>query len=173
MQPFFIARSRRRGYAGCPMPTVKLEAMDAGDFAAFVERLIPPYAAERAAADHISLEAATAFARKQTAEILGAGHLTPGHLLFNIENGEQERVGDLWVKFDADAQEAFVYEINIYPAFRRQGLASAALNTVQALLKEQGCRVLGLNVFAPNHGAQALYARLGFAAQSSYMNKLL
>jgi len=152
---------------------VKLEPMDAVDFAAFIERLIPPYAAERAAADHVSLEAAEQFARKQTGEILTQGHLTPGQLLFNVENAEQERVGDLWVKFDADAQEAFIYEINIYPAFRRQGLASATLNAVQALLKAQGCRVLGLNVFAPNRGAQALYAKLGFAVQSSYMNKRL
>ena len=61
----------------------------------------------------------------------------------------------------------------IAPQHRRQGHAAGALRQAQQLLKERGCLVLGLNVYAHNPDARALYVKLGFAATSSYMNKVL
>ncbi|MDX2171270.1 MAG: GNAT family N-acetyltransferase [Deltaproteobacteria bacterium] len=151
---------------------VALRAMTAAEADAFLARIAPAYAAERSIADRISLDAAIAFVRDQHARLLPQGHATPGHQFHAIVAGG-ETVGGVWFGCERGSGEAFLYNITIDSAQRRRGYARGALALVEAAARAAGCTRLGLNVFAPNHGAIALYEQSGFATMAMYMNKRL
>jgi len=130
---------------------------------------LAPYAADRMQADFLAQDQADAFVRRQTADTLPQGQATPGHHFYDII-AEAGAVGSLWLRHMPGEREAFVFDLLVHPQFRRRGYAGAALREAQVLLRQAGCEVLGLNVFAHNPGAQALYAKLGFKVASSYMN---
>lgn len=156
------------------MPPVALDPCTHEDFETFLAATLPRYAQERAEGDGIPLAEAEAFARRQRAELLGEGPDTPGHRVWRIvERASQERVGWLWLFVDAARAEAFVYDLSVLPAHRRRGLASAALAEAFAWARGQGAVRIGLNVFAPNAAARALYARLGFREASLYLTRAL
>jgi ribosomal protein S18 acetylase RimI-like enzyme len=148
---------------------IQLQAMSEAAYGAFMQAHFKPYAADRMQADFLTQEQADAFVRRQTADTLPQGRATPGHHFYDII-AEEGRAGSLWLRHAPGEREAFVFDIVIEPRLRRRGYAGAALREAQRQLREAGCEVLGLNVFAHNPGAQALYAKLGFKVASSYMN---
>lgn len=147
----------------------QLQIMSEAAYAAFMQAHFAPYAADRMQADFLTREQADAFVRRQTADTLPQGRATPGHHFYDII-AEGRAVGSLWLRHAPGEREAFVFDLLIQPQFRRRGHAGAALREAQRLLRDAGCEVLGLNVFAHNPNAQALYAKLGFKVASSYMN---
>ncbi|ODT71006.1 MAG: hypothetical protein ABS75_09720 [Pelagibacterium sp. SCN 63-23] len=58
------------------------------------------------------------------------------------------------------------------PAYRRQGMAGAMIQTGLAWALDNGARVAALNVQADNEGAKALYAGLGYRHQYSYLYRV-
>jgi ribosomal protein S18 acetylase RimI-like enzyme len=60
-------------------------------------------------------------------------------------------------------QDAFVDELYVAPARRRQGFAHLALAAVEAACMDLGVKALHLEVERDKTGAQALYRRWGFA----------
>jgi len=66
-----------------------------------------------------------------------------------------------------------VFQIFIYPAYRRQGHGRAALLQVEALASGLGLPAIALNVVGSNVGAQALYRSLGYTVTSLSMQKPL
>jgi ribosomal protein S18 acetylase RimI-like enzyme len=58
--------------------------------------------------------------------------------------------------------DAFVDELYVRPAHRRQGAGRQALEFVAAAARALGARALSLEVNRANRGAQALYRRAGF-----------
>lgn len=156
------------------MSLVALEPCTGEDFEAFLAATLPRYARERAEGDGIPLAEAEAFARRQRAELLAQGPETPGHRVWRIvERASGQGVGWLWLFVDAARGEAFVYDVTVLPAHRRRGLASAALREAFAQARALGAVRIGLNVFAANAPARALYARLGFREASLYLNRRL
>lgn len=152
--------------------SVRLVAMTEREAKEFLETVLPRYVAERAAADHVSSEAAEQAARAQHAQLLPGGKVGAGHTIAWIVAGEQP-VGGVWFFLDTAQREAYVYNITVFPRHRRRGHAAAALALVERAARDAGCRTLALNVFAPNAAAIALYRKLGFAAVSMHMNKVL
>jgi ribosomal protein S18 acetylase RimI-like enzyme len=139
---------------------------------AYLAALLPPYAAERAIADRCPLEEAERFARDQQARLLPQGPRTPGHrFLHLVQEPAGESVGAVWLFVDPASRQAFLYDIEILPTARRRGLATAALGLVEQTARGAGCTVLGLNLFATNTAAAALYAKAGYRAVSCYLNK--
>jgi ribosomal protein S18 acetylase RimI-like enzyme len=63
---------------------------------------------------------------------------------------------------------AFVYNIEVRPDYRRRGHGAGIMNAAALHCRELGCSVLGLNVFAHNPGARALYDRLGYEVTHEY-----
>lgn len=108
--------------------------------------------------------------RQGTARFLPQGLQTPGHHLVVAENGRGEVVGDAWLGPDPSgaAGSAFLYDINVYEAFRRNGYGSAILAAVEELAA--GGR-LRLNVNGDNAAAIALYRRSGYEVSSMVMSK--
>ena len=155
------------------MPDVAFEHMTDAEFRDFMELILPPYAAERAVADHMPLDAAERFAREQHDRLLPNGHETAGHRFLRIVAEGTPAVGGLWLWIDDASEQAFLYNITIFAPYRHQGFASAALSLVERLCRDSGCRALGLNVFASNEAALALYRKVGFRSVASYWNKAL
>lgn len=89
------------------------------------------------------------------------------------ENEAGEIVGNAWVGPDPrqSAGAAWLYDINVFPAFRRRGYGSAILAAAEALTAREGWTSLGLNVFGGNEGAIALYRRNGYDVSSISMHK--
>jgi len=155
-----------------PAAGVKLVAMTEAETAGFLETVLPPYIAERAAADHVPPEVAERAARAQHAQLLPGGKPGPGHTIAWIVAADQP-VGGIWFYLDIANREAYVYNITVFPQHRRRGFARGALTLLEQAARDAGCRTLALNVFAPNKGAIALYRKLGFSAVSMHMNKAL
>ena len=164
----------RRVLAEQCMRIVALEAMSDDAAAAYLAAIAGPYATARAAADHVSLDAAERFVRAQHAALLPDGPRTPGHRFFSIVSAASgETVGRVWLHVDAAAAQAFVYDITTDPAHRRRRFATSALTWVESIARDAGCATLGLNVFADNPGAMALYHILGFQTVSRHLNKVI
>ena len=156
------------------MTRIRLEPMTQAQYSDFMEAIIPPYVAERAAADHVSAEVANRYARHQHARLLPEGHRTTGHRFLRIVSTDSdEPVGGVWFWIDVENKQGVLYNITVFPQHRRRGFASDALVLVEEMVGSAGCTALGLNVFSSNDGAIALYRKLGFSAASSYWNKPL
>lgn len=154
------------------MSQVRLEPMTAAQYAEFLQVILPPYIAARSAADHISPAAAERFARDQHARLLPEGQQTPGHHFHSmVADDAIEPVGGVWYHLDGEKGQAFLYNITVFPAWRRRGYATAALSLVEEAVRSAGCAVLALNVFAENTGAAEMYRQAGYNFVSSHMNK--
>jgi len=109
-----------------------------------------------------------------TAVELRSRQLTVGHRFLRVLSTDSGHgVGDVWFWIDSENKQAFLYYIAIMPEHRRSGFASAALTAIEEMVRAAGCISVGLNVFSSNHGAIALYRKLGFCTVASYWNKPL
>ena len=57
---------------------------------------------------------------------------------------------------------AYIWTIEVLPAFRRMGVAGALLRRVEESAQEAGCVAVELHVSETNGGAQGLYERAGY-----------
>lgn len=138
----------------------------------YLTRLVPEYAADHVRVGNWPAEGAEARAREQVATLLPQGVATPGHALFHVQDASGATVGTLWLATQSSAAghvEAFVYDLEIDPAHRRRGLASAALHEAASWARRQGARRLALHVFGDNTAARGLYRKLGFEESDVHM----
>ena len=70
----------------------------------------------------------------------------------------------LWfaVKEEFNSRIAYVFDIDIAQARRREGHAFRAFLALEAEVERLGLSGIALHVFGHNTSAQALYAKLGF-----------
>jgi ribosomal protein S18 acetylase RimI-like enzyme len=145
-------------------------------FAAYVEAAVAGYAQDNIDAGRWPAEGALARSQADFASLLPQGLATPDHHLFEIlAHAGGPVVGVLWLALEArhGLRGAFVYDIEIHEPHRRQGHATRTFRALEALAVEMGASSVGLHVFAHNPGAQALYARLGYAVSGINMLKPL
>src|SRR5258708_20366170 len=134
-----------------------------------MDAIVPPYVAERAAADHVSAEVAARYARHQHARLLPEGHRTTGHRFLRIVSTDSdESVGGVWFWIDVENKQGFLYNITVFPRHRRRGFASDALVLVEEMVRSPGCTTLGRNVFSSNDRPPPLYPNLTFLPVSRY-----
>lgn len=55
-----------------------------------------------------------------------------------------------------------IHDVAVVPEYRGRGIAQLMMAEVEAIALERGCCKLTLEVLGSNHGAQALYKKLGF-----------
>ncbi|MBS4223119.1 GNAT family N-acetyltransferase [Bacillus sp. FJAT-49682] len=72
----------------------------------------------------------------------------------------------------ADEMVGLIFEIFVLPKYRKQGIAEKLFFEAFEYLKEEGCKIVQLNVFAENP-AKHLYQKLGFREISTIMERQL
>lgn len=153
-----------------------LVPMSAAFYEEFAQQLAKDYAEENVTAGLWQADTALERARSSTQSALPQGINTPDHFLFEIKTEEHgETAGYLWFSNVEryGIRSAFVYELTVYPQFRRQGHAATAFRLMEERLRVLDCVSIELNVFASNPGAQALYASLGYVTTKMNMRKPL
>lgn len=153
-----------------------LSPMGQDAFPAYVEAAIAAYAEENVSAGRWPQVGALARSREDFESLLPQGLDTPDHFICEIlQDATGPVVGWLWYTIERKhgACSAYVYDLEVKPEHRRQGHASRALRLLESLAREAGASSVGLNVFANNDGAQALYRRLGYEPTNLNMRKPL
>ncbi len=145
-------------------------------FAEYLESSILNYAEESVASGRWPAEGAHERSAGGVYRLLPQGLATPKHHLFEIKTAEDgPTVGFLWWAEEDPhgVRRAYVYDIAIKKAYRRQGHARRAFQALESLATGLGLSSIGLHVFGHNAGAQSLYAQLGYAVTGLNMLKKL
>jgi ribosomal protein S18 acetylase RimI-like enzyme len=140
-----------------PMTQEEFDAFVGGEAEAFAEELVSA-GEER--------EHALERSRTMMAELLPSGQESPG-MEFHVAEVGGQPVGDLWLS-TGDTM-AFVYNIEVRPDQRRRGHGAAIMDAAARRCRDLGHPVLGLNVFAHNPNARALYDKLGYEITHEYV----
>ncbi len=143
-----------------------LEPMGEGDYAAYRGACVEELARALAESQGLSLDAAAARAAAEQDELLPAGEATPGQRLFvaRLAPGGKA-VGRAWFGEVPGGEEpgtAFLFHLEVAPAFRGRGLGAALLDGAEARARALGFARMRLYVLSSNAAARALYARAGF-----------
>lgn len=142
---------------------ISLVPMSEVDYQAYLEKMIPEYAAEKVMAGNWTETEALELSRKDYARLLPDGLQTAGNFLFNLINENNETVGFLWyARVEKYPEVAFIFDFEIYSAFRRRGYASQALAALEHQARARGFKKLELHVFGNNLAARELYKKSGF-----------
>jgi GNAT superfamily N-acetyltransferase len=143
---------------------LELRPMTPEQFDAFVGAQGASYA-ETLVEAGLSPEAAAERSRTQMAALLPSGLDSPGMEFFHGWVADTV-VGAVWL--NVDQPMAFVYDVEVVESERRKGYGAAMMNAAALWSREHDHPVLGLNVFAHNPGAKALYDKLGYRVTVDY-----
>ncbi|MBO9130980.1 GNAT family N-acetyltransferase [Bacillus sp. 165] len=154
------------------MSELKLRKMEDGEFANFLENIIPRYAESIAKNVREDNDKALQRSQEQIDGLLPQGNNTPNHYLFHLCDGETA-IGDLWIFIDEEQSRAFLYEIFILEEYQGNGYGTKVMQLTEKWLREKNIRQFQLHVFGHNHGARRLYERIGFEIMGISMMKEL
>jgi ribosomal protein S18 acetylase RimI-like enzyme len=152
----------------------QLRPMRAEAYAAYLHASVAGYAEDNVAAGRWPAEGAEQRSRDDFAGLLPQGLYTPDNHLFEIiADDSGATVGFLWFAVEQrhGLRGAFVFDVSIHEAHRRQGHAERAFVALEALVAQLGLGSIGLHVFGQNAAAQALYRKLGYAVTGINMQK--
>ncbi len=155
---------------------VTLAPMNSNTFASYREAAVAGYAADNITSGRWPQEGARQRSYEDFDDSLPQGLATPQNYLYDIvSKSTGATVGVIWfaVVVKNGLKSAFVYDVEVKPAFRRHGYARAAFTTLEPLVKALGLSSIGLHVFGNNPGAQALYHSLGYGITGVNMLKRL
>ena len=152
-------------------PKIELVAKTDTEVAAWVPVAMELYEQARREAGDDAAQAAAA-RRASEERFFPDGALAEGQLAHTIlVDGED--AGWLWLGPWQDGPEWWVWDVRVHESFRRRGVARTALLEAEGVAREHGATSLGLNVFANNEAAIALYTALGYRPTSLHMSKAL
>ena len=156
---------------------VRLKPMTEVQFERYLATAVPGYAQAHIAAGDCSPEDALALAQVDYRELLPDGLKSANQFLFTICDdalGDDE-VGIIWiaVKEARSARSAYIYDIDIREDLRGKGYGRLAMAEVEKQVREMGIFKISLNVFGYNHGARALYEKIGYQITGIGMTKTL
>jgi ribosomal protein S18 acetylase RimI-like enzyme len=145
-------------------------------FHTYCHHAIAAYAQEHIRSGQWSHTEAYAHAQREYAQLLPGGLTTPNHVLYTVHDARTHTpVGMLWFAIETHGGQAvvFVYDIQIDPAFRRQGYATATMTALEDEVRGRGLATIGLHVFGHNHEARTLYEKLGYVPTNITLSKTL
>jgi ribosomal protein S18 acetylase RimI-like enzyme len=150
--------------------------MTSAEFESILPRLVREYAAENVAVGNWTPEEAEDRASRQTEQLLPQGVDSPGVLWLMAETSTGEAVGFVWLALERQpgaASGAWIYDIEILPDFRGQGLGRAHLAAAESAAAEHGIESIGLNVSGRNTVARSLYESAGYRVTTLQLSKEL
>lgn len=153
----------------------ELVAMSQAYYESYVAQSWRDYAEENVATGRWPLAGAVERAQAEYDALLPQGLDTADQRLFEIRDGEGQTVGGLWfaLRGSDEGRSGFVFDITILPHARRLGHGQRAFELLEPLARDLGLASIGLNVFANNPAALALYRRLGYEVTNIAMSKRL
>lgn len=155
---------------------VLLVPMNEEQFAVWREAIVKHYAEDKVKAGSWSADRALELSEADHRKLLPDGLATRDHYLFSIQDdGAGKQVGVLWlaVKDWGAGPLAFVFDLEVFEEFRRRGFAREAMLAAEEEAKKLGLDTIALHVFGSNHGARALYDKLGYEVTDINMSKRL
>ena len=155
---------------------VTLVEMDEKSFRWYTDHLVCDYAADKVKAGVWSAEEAEDRAAREVEGLLPEGTLTRDHYLYSVrDESVPAEVGILWIspRNSGTGCTLWIYDVIVHEGFRRRGYASRILHLVEDKARELGSAKVELHVFGHNHGARALYEKLGYTPTSIVMAKLV
>jgi ribosomal protein S18 acetylase RimI-like enzyme len=165
---------------------LELRAMTDRTFQRFLDHAAPQYAAEKVRSGEWSPQEAQARGEGEFHMLLPEGRNTPGNFLYDLHDPALSNpatsdpatgtdVGVLWyaLRDRGGVRSAFVYEIEVWADHRRRGYATQAFGLLEQDAARRGAGSIQLHVFGHNHGARALYERLGFLPTNLILRKEL
>ena len=146
---------------------VRLVKLEDAPYREYRENLIRAYAADKVRAGAWSQTEAESRATKDVDGLLPQGPNAHNNFLFSVRD-ESAEVGIVWfaLRDSGVGRSVWIYDIIIHEGFRRRGYASRTLELVEDMAKKLGARSVRLHGFSHNHGAQALYEKIGYTATS-------
>ncbi|MFC4639005.1 GNAT family N-acetyltransferase [Deinococcus hohokamensis] len=151
---------------------LEFRPMTADSYREFLEFSVAEYAAEKVRSGEWDEASAPQKAQEEFAGLLPEGPATEGHFLYDVvDPASQAAVGLLWfaLRGPEHHRNVFVYEVRVSPQFQRRGYASRMFEQLARQAQTLGARSVRLHVFGHNHGARALYEKLGFVATNVIM----
>ena len=155
---------------------ILLTPMTPAQFAAYLAQSIPDFAQDKILSGQWAKADALALASQSMQDSLPQGLATPDNYLYAMQHGSANAVvGMLWIAAQqrGDRKVAYVYDVIVHEAHRRQGHATEAFAALEKEVLRLGLSGIGLHVFAHNTPAHALYVKLGYAATNINMFKVL
>ena len=152
----------------------KLIPMTQLEYEAFLERLIPDYAADNVRAGYWDESEALEKSRQETERLLPQGLRSENHHLFTLYDGDQA-VGIIWLKANVDrpVKSGFIFDVEIKEEFRGKGYGKHVMLLIEEKARELGLKSIGLHVFGYNTVAKHLYESIGYETSSLNMIKKL
>jgi ribosomal protein S18 acetylase RimI-like enzyme len=154
---------------------LRIEYMDEADFASYLEQSISNYAEEKVKAGTWRDDGALVKSRETYARLLPEGNHTKDQHIFSLTDTEKNRkVGVLWLGIpgeDADSEGAFLFDLLVYPEFRRLGYGMQAMKAVEEVARHLGRNRISLHVFGHNRPAIELYEKSGYLVEDIVMYK--
>jgi GNAT superfamily N-acetyltransferase len=171
MLPKMTPRSNSEAADGGPM--FRLEPMDEATYAAWRTASQRAYAEEKVKAGNWNAEDAERLSREAFDQLLPDGRQTAGHELTAMRNDAGDHVGHAWFTIEVREQGrvVFIYDIEVYEAYRRHGYGRAALAEIDEYARAHDCMGVMLHVFGYNAPARNLYRSAGFAETNVVMLK--
>lgn len=144
------------------------------EFDAFLEQVVPDYAADNVKAGYWSEEEALEKSRSEFMRLLPQGLQSENHYLYTLYD-EDQAVGRIWMRanFDRPTKSGFVFELWVDEQFRGKGYGKQAMLLLEEKAREMGLKSIGLHVFGYNTVARSLYEKLGYEVSSLNMSKNL
>ena len=139
--------------------------MTLASYGRFLAHSVPQYATEKVRNGEWSPEEAQARGEGEFHMLLPLGPDTPGNFLYDLHDAQTgQDVGLLWyaLRGEGERTSAFIYEVEVFEPYRRQGYATQAFAALDLDAASNGARSIQLHVFGHNHPARALYEGLGF-----------
>ena len=137
---------------------------------AYLSGLWPRYREELIRAGASPSEADANIERNQQT-ISPDGAIASGQRMFHVMHGG-EHIGNLWLSERAQG-DWFIYDIEVFEAYRGQGLGRASMLAAEEYAKANGATKLGLSVFGFNTIARSMYESLGYSIIAMQMTKSL
>lgn len=156
---------------------LQLVPMTEPEFQAFRTEDIAGYAQEHVKTGRWRPEEAMGLAEQEFDYLLPDGLATPNQYLFSLrDEALGTAVGRLWFAVqEGEGGEpiAYVCNIIIFKAFRRQGYGSQAMQALEEKVRALGLSTITFHVFGHNHAARAMYEKLGYETTNVMMRKML
>jgi len=143
--------------------------MSKKEYKVFIKKSIKRYAKEGVKSGYWKKKEALAESKAQYKRNMGKGYKEDKYDFYNILNGNDDKVGYLFLVKDRTL--LFVGELYIREKYRHQGYGTDTLKKVEKIAKKLKYKKVGLNVATHNEIAKSLYTQCNFRAISEFRIK--